>query len=199
MTTTDPVRAGSDGRSDPTLADRRVRRQIPSLMTAPEKPSVVDRTSFLRIVALYKFTKTGILIVLGLATMRLVRPDVAASFEQWVLDLPVGYIQHNLERFVDWISGPGSHRVQLLGAGLFSYATLFLIEGVGLWQQRRWAEWLTVVATGALIPVELYECVTHPTLIPFLLLVVNVAVVWLLAKRLQHENALRARLRRQVP
>lgn len=164
-------------------------------MTAPQKPSVVDRTSFLRIVAMYKFTKTTILIVLGLATMRLVRPDVAAQFEQWVQDLPVGYIQHNLERFLDWISGPGSHRVQILGGGLFTYATLFLVEGVGLWQQRRWAEWLTVVATGTLIPLEIYECVTHPTLIPFVLLVVNLLVVWLLAKRIRHETALHAQTR----
>jgi hypothetical protein len=192
---TDPARVPIGAKSTQPLADGCVRRQIPVDMTAPAKPSVVDRTSFLRVVAMYKFTKTTILIVLGLATMRLVRPEVAASFEQWVQDLPVGYIQHNLERFVEWISGPGTHRVQLLGAGLFSYAALFLVEGVGLWQQRRWAEWLTVVATGALVPLEIYECVTHPTLIPFILLIVNVAVVWLLAKRLQHESALRARLR----
>ena len=191
--TTDSARAGPGHRSVPPLADCCVRRQIPNDMTAPQKPSVVDRTSFLRIVAVYKFTKTAILIVLGLATMRLVRPDVAAAFEQWVQDLPVGFIQRNLERFLDWISGPGTHRVQLLGAGLFTYAALFLLEGVGLWQQRRWAEWLTVVATGALVPVEIYECVTHPTLIPFVLLVVNVCVVWLLAKRLKHESALHSR------
>ena len=157
-------------------------------MTAPAKVSVADRTSFLRIVAIYKFTKTAVLVVLGLATMRLVRPEVSAAFEQWVQDLPVGYIQRISERFLDWISGPGSHRVVILGVGLFAYATLFLVEGVGLWQQRRWAEWLTVVATGALIPVEIYECVAHPTLIPFLLLVANVCIVWLLAKRLRHET-----------
>ncbi len=157
-------------------------------MTAPAKSSVVDRTSFLRIVAIYKFTKTTILVVLALATMRLVRPEVSAAFEQWVQDLPVGYIQHISEKFLDWISGPGTHRVAILDAGLFAYATLFLVEGLGLWQQRRWAEWLTVVATGALIPVEIYECFAHPTPIPFVLLLVNVCVVWLLAKRLRHET-----------
>ena len=193
--TTGVARTSTGQQPNPVLADHCVRRQIPLAMTAPQKPSVVDRTSFLRIVAMYKFTKTTILIVLGLATMRLVRPDVAAQFEQWVQDLPVGYIQHNLERFLDWISGPGSHRVQILGAALFSYATLFLVEGVGLWQQRRWAEWLTVIATGALIPVEIYECVAHPTLILFVLLVVNVLVVWLLAKRIRHETAAHAHVR----
>jgi uncharacterized membrane protein (DUF2068 family) len=158
-------------------------------MTAPAHPSVVDRASFLRAVAIYKFTKTAVLISLGLATMRLVRPDVAAAFEQWVADLPVGYIQHVSELFLNWIDGgPETSRVVILGIGLFAYATLFLIEGVGLWMQRRWAEWLTVVATGALIPLEIYECIVHPTPVPFILLVVYAAVVWFLAKRLKHET-----------
>ncbi len=164
-------------------------------MTAPAKPSVVDRTAFLRIVAIYKFLQTAILVGLGLATMRLVRPEVAASFEQWVEDLPVGFVQHTSETFLQWISGPQSHRVVLLGGALFAYAGLFLVEAVGLWLQRRWAEWLTVVATGTLIPPEIYECITHPSVTLFILLAVNVCVVWLLAKRLQHELAMDARRR----
>lgn len=159
-------------------------------MTAPVKPSVVDRTAFLRVVALYKFVQTAVLLALGLATLRLVNPAVVSSFTQWVQDLPVGYVQHVAGRFLSWISG-GAHssRVFLLGAALFGYAALFLVEGVGLWQQKRWAEWLTVIATATLIPPELYECAQHPSLTLFALLAVNIGVVWLLAKRLQHELA----------
>jgi uncharacterized membrane protein (DUF2068 family) len=155
-------------------------------MTVPKKPSVVDRTAFLRVVAVYKFVQTAVLIALGLATLRLVRPEAVASFEQWVQDLPVGTIQHLAERFLNWISGP-TNRVVILGAALFGYALLFLVEGVGLWLKFRWAEWLTVIATGLLIPPEIYECVRHPSPMLFLLLAVNTAVVWLLAKRLKHE------------
>ena len=158
-------------------------------MTAPTRPSVVDRTAFLRVLAVYKFVQTAILVALGLATIRLVRPEVAARFEAWVQDLPVGYVQHVSERFLDWISGPQSNRVLFLGLGLFAYAVLFLTEAVGLWLQKRWAEWLTVVATGLLIPPEIYECLMHPSTTLYVLLVVNVTVVWLLAKRLKHELA----------
>lgn len=162
-------------------------------MPAPAKVSVVDRTAFLRVVAVYKFLQAAALIGLGLATMRLVRPEVAASFEQWVQDLPVGYVQHVAEKFLGWISGPTTQRVVILGSALFAYASLFLVEAVGLWMQRRWAEWLTVVATATLIPPEVYECVKHPGLIVFLLLGVNCAVVWLLIQRLRHELAMDAR------
>ena len=36
------------------------------------------------------------------------------------------------------------------------YAELFLTEGIGLWLEQRWAEWLTVIITSALIPIEIY-------------------------------------------
>jgi uncharacterized membrane protein (DUF2068 family) len=60
------------------------------------------------------------------------------------------------------------------------------VEAVGLWFQKRWAEYLTFVATCAFVPLEIYELVRH--LSPFKIgaLVVNVAVALylLLAKRL---------------
>jgi len=159
-------------------------------MNAPAHVSVVDRTAFLRVVAAYKFVQAAVLIGLGLATVRLVRPEVAASFQQWVQDLPVGYVQHVAGKFLGWISGPTTQRVVILGAALFAYAGLFLVEAVGLWMQKRWAEWLTVVATATLIPPEVYECVSHPSAMLFLLLAVNSGVVCLLIQRLRHELAM---------
>ncbi len=158
-------------------------------MRLPARPSVVDRTAFLRILAVYKFLQTAVLVALGLATLRLIRPASAASFELWVQDLPVGLLQRIADRFLVWVSGTHSNRLMILGGALFAYAALFLLEAVGLWLQRRWAEWLTVVATAALIPPEVYELAQHAS--PWLatLLVVNVAVVWLLVTRLRHELA----------
>ncbi len=159
-------------------------------MTAPHTSSVVDRTAFLRVVSVYKFAQTAVLAALGLATLRLVDPAVVSTFSAWVQDLPVGYVQHMAEKFLGWIAGgTPSSRVLLLGGALFAYAALFLVEAVGLWMQKRWAEWLTVVATATLIPPEVYECLKHPGVVLFALLAVNTAVVWLLATRLRHELA----------
>lgn len=167
-----------------------VRLYIFQSMNEPPKPSVVDRTAFLRVVSVYKFVQTAVLLALGLATLRLVDPAVVSTFEAWVQDLPVGYVQHMAETFLGWIAGGApSKRVFLLGGALFAYAALFFVEAVGLWRQQRWAEWLTVIATATLIPPEIYECIQHPGATLFLLLAVNVAVVWLLATRLRHELA----------
>lgn len=42
-------------------------------------------------------------------------------------------------------------------AALLAYALIELIEGVGLWMLKRWAEYLAVVATAAFLPLEVYE------------------------------------------
>jgi uncharacterized membrane protein (DUF2068 family) len=36
-------------------------------------------------------------------------------------------------------------KIEQLGLGSMIYAGLFLTEGIGLWLEKRWAEWLTVI------------------------------------------------------
>jgi uncharacterized membrane protein (DUF2068 family) len=66
------------------------------------------------------------------------------------------------------------------------YAAIEGLEAVGLWLQKRWAEYLTFIATTGLIPLEIYEIVTKGSPLKVLTLIVNVAVVAYLlwAKRL---------------
>ena len=86
------------------------------------------------------------------------------------------------------------------------YAVLEGVEAVGLWYQKRWAEYLTLIATVAFIPYEIYELTL--TVSPFKLVAfclnVAIAVYLLYAKRLfgvrgggaaeERETAARCRL-----
>lgn len=74
----------------------------------------------------------------------------------------------------------------LLGAAIAAYAVLEGVEAIGLWFAKRWAEYLTFVATVVFIPYEVYELVRSITALKLLAFVINVAVaVYLLyAKRL---------------
>jgi uncharacterized membrane protein (DUF2068 family) len=67
--------------------------------------------------------------------------------------------------------------------GVIAYAILEGTEGVGLAMRRRWAEYLTVIATGILIPYEAYEVIHRATLFKVGALLLNVAVVGYLAYR----------------
>ena len=44
-----------------------------------------------------------------------------------------------------------------IGIGLLAYGIIEMVECVGLWMLRRWAEYLAVVATSAGLPIEIYE------------------------------------------
>jgi Predicted membrane protein (DUF2127) len=99
---------------------------------------------------------------------------------------PSGGHHHGLVGSLEHLFTLSSTQLYVVAAAAAAYAVLEGVEAVGLWFQKRWAEYLTFVATIAFIPLELYELVRH--LSPFKIgaLVVNVAVaVYLLvAKRL---------------
>ena len=69
------------------------------------------------------------------------------------------------------------HRLKQISAGSFVYATLKLTEGVGLLYGKRWAEYLTVIATGIMIPLEIHELINHVSLPRAAVFVANVMVV----------------------
>ncbi|HEX4539963.1 MAG TPA: DUF2127 domain-containing protein [Acidimicrobiales bacterium] len=78
------------------------------------------------------------------------------------------------------------HTLEIAGGLVAGYAVLEAVEMVGLWYGRRWAEYLTFVATTVLLPLEVYELTTRITALKVIALVVNLAIVvyLLLAKRL---------------
>ncbi|WP_225849889.1 DUF2127 domain-containing protein [Streptomyces sp. HPF1205] len=72
-------------------------------------------------------------------------------------------------------------------AGLMvAYALIEIVEGFGLWWAKRWAEYLTVVATAAFLPLEVYELTEKVSYFKIGTLALNaLAVLYiLLAKRL---------------
>ncbi len=77
-------------------------------------------------------------------------------------------------------------RLIQLGLLVTAYAALEATEMVGLWFSKRWAEYLTLVATAALIPIEIYELSLSVSIFKVITLVINVAIAvyLLLAKRL---------------
>jgi uncharacterized membrane protein (DUF2068 family) len=73
-----------------------------------------------------------------------------------------------------------------IGFVVAAYALLEGAEAVGLWYQKRWAEYLTFIATTALLPLEIYELTHRLSPLKIVTLIINVAVVayLLYAKRL---------------
>ena len=76
--------------------------------------------------------------------------------------------------------------LRIVAGGLAAYALIEIVEGFGLWWAKRWAEYLTVVATAAFLPIEVYELTEKMSSFKIGTLALNVLAVLyiLLAKRL---------------
>src|SRR4051794_28402649 len=79
-----------------------------------------------------------------------------------------------------------SDQLRLFGAVILVYALVEGIEAVGLWREKRWAEYLTLLVTASFLPLEVYELATRVSPFKVIAFIINVAVVAYLlwAKRL---------------
>jgi uncharacterized membrane protein (DUF2068 family) len=145
-----------------------------------------QRDRILAMIAAFKFVKALTLIAIGVSALKLVGSDLLDQ-SNTVFDA----LGHSIDVFpvlklLRDIGALAPNSLKLAGAGAFLYAALFLTEGVGLWRQKRWAEYLTVIATASFIPFEVYELVLKRTWPRVGALVINVLVVWYLLYRLRN-------------
>ena len=144
----------------------------PAVVKAP-KP----RFGVLRTIALYKIVKCLLLLAVAYGELRLRDASLVAKLLEWAEAKPYGLEHHVVSWLLQMLSGMSSSRVTLLRLVTLAYAAVFAVEGVGLWMEKRWAEWLTVVVTASLIPLELWEMFHRPSVGKLAILLGNVIIV----------------------
>ncbi len=130
----------------------------------------------------------GALILLFAAS----RNQFRAKFYRILADLQGGAVtgegnaHHGILHEIDNAFSLESSKLHLFGAVILLYAAIEGVEAVGLWYQKRWAEYLTFIVTTSLLPLEIYEIANKLSPFKILAFIINLAVViyLLLAKRL---------------
>jgi uncharacterized membrane protein (DUF2068 family) len=140
-------------------------------------PATPKHPRGLMLIAAFKLLKGLALLAVGIAVHMLANKDLVAEAQRWVDLFRVDPHNHFLNLLFEKLANVDPHRLRALSLGTFVYSALFLTEGVGLFLRKRWAEFLTVISTAGLIPLEIYELFHHPTFPRAFLLVVNIAVV----------------------
>jgi uncharacterized membrane protein (DUF2068 family) len=76
--------------------------------------------------------------------------------------------------------------LQLIALGVALFAIVELIEGVGLWQSKRWGEYFAMIVTSLGLPYEIWDLAHGVTWTKAVLFVINLALVayLVLTKRL---------------
>lgn len=128
-------------------------------------------------IATFKLLKACALVAVGLGALKLLHKDVATVVEHWIFVFQVDPRNHFINLLLSKLSSWDDRRLKELSAGTFIYAGIFLVEGVGLALQKRWAEYFTIITTSSLLPIEIYELARRVSLGRILALAINIAVV----------------------
>ena len=152
------------------------------------KPSRKQSSFVVVLIGLFKLFKALLLIAVGIGAIKFLHKDLAGTVMHWVQVLRVDPDNRFIHGLLVRIFRVTPKQLKELSAGTFIYAGLLATEGIGLLLRKHWAEYFTIISTGALIPLEVYELARHFTLTKLAVTVVNALIVWYLAARVRSRS-----------
>src|SRR5436190_22599644 len=141
----------------------------------------------LRLIAIERSLRGLLLLAAGTYLLFHLSTDFGHLAERIISRIDIDPRQHFFHRIVTRLHRLHAHELRIAGLAPIGYGSLELVEGVGLWLDQLWAEYLTLIATSLLIPFELYELILKPSLLKAGGIAVNIAIVgflaWMLRRR----------------
>jgi uncharacterized membrane protein (DUF2068 family) len=158
---------------------------ITEAVRQPSRRSAKSRkhhNRWLVLIALFKLGQALLFAGIGVGALRLVGKDLGDALYNLA-----NHLRFNPEsRFINFILEKASlvnDRMLLrISAAFFLYAGLDLVEGIGLYLEKVWAEFLTLALTASFLPWEIYEVIRRLTWPRVSLLAINTLVLLYLAK-----------------
>jgi uncharacterized membrane protein (DUF2068 family) len=143
----------------------------------------------LRLIAIERSLRGLLLLSAGIYLLFHLSTDFGSVAERIIRSIDIDPRQHFIHRIVARLHRLHAHELRLAGLAALGYGGLELLEGVGLWLDQLWAEYLTVIATSLLVPFELYELAIHASIWKAGGILVNVLIVLYLARALRRRLA----------
>jgi len=175
-----------------TPPDRPVRETLPPVkeMKVPRRGKPLREALILRVIALDRgfhcvlfglLAALLIVIELNLADLKHQASDLIGSVTG---ETGQGASQGIISRELDKLLHLHKGTLVVLIVTAIAYCVVEGVEAVGLWRERRWAEYLTAIATAGFLPFEIKELIDRVTVLRVGALVVNVAILaWLLWRK----------------
>ncbi|MFZ0746126.1 MAG: DUF2127 domain-containing protein [Terracidiphilus sp.] len=145
-------------------------------------PARRQHNKWLVLIAIYKFVQALLIAAVGVGALRLLHKDIGDVLYQLA-----GALRFNPEsRFINFVLDKASllndPMLRRIGAVAFSYAGLSIAEGIGLYLEKAWGEFLTLFITASFLPWEVFEVFRRVTGIRVALLIANTLVFIYLIK-----------------
>ncbi len=181
---------------DPPARPARVHLPDREEIVVPIRGKALRDKIVLRVIAIDRAFHFLILTLLGIAVLLFAANEKSLrdTYYKVLTDLQGGTaggpvqttghvgILHEFDRLFSLSHG----KLTSFGIAVLALGLLELIEAVGLWLIKRWAEYLTFIATAIFLPLEIYEIIHRRSGLKIVGFLVNLAVViyLLYAKRL---------------
>ena len=151
----------------------------------------------LLLIAFYKFLHALLFIAIGFGAHRLLHKDIADQIELLAHHLRFNPESHLINFVLEKASLLNDPLLRRIGLFAFSYAGITLAEGIGLYLEKAWGEFLTLAITASFLPFEIFEILRRLTWIRAGLLAINILVflylLQLVLVRARHRASARAK------
>ncbi len=142
-----------------------------------------DRSAVIVLIAIFKLLKAVALLCVGIGAFRLAGKDLNETLERWANSFRVDPHNKYLQELLSHSLHVSKDKLRFVGVATFIYAGMFGTEGVGLMLGKRWAEYMTILTTSLLLPLEIYEICHHSNWVKVATLVINaLAVIYLIVR-----------------
>jgi uncharacterized membrane protein (DUF2068 family) len=146
---------------------------------------------YLQLIALFKIGKGVLLSLFAFSILFLNGRAVwMDKISDWVdAEILLGHskiVLFLLNKLQDVLAGG---RLRATGFLMLFYCGVLFTEGIGVYFEQRWAEFLMIIATGALIPLEVRHLWHRPSLGALVILLANCFIVWFLYRILKRDKA----------
>ncbi|MGA2351708.1 MAG: DUF2127 domain-containing protein [Terracidiphilus sp.] len=141
-----------------------------------------QRNQWLILIAAFKFVQALLFVAVGVGAFRLLHKDAGDELTKIAEHLRFNPESHFVNLILKYAPLVNDRMLMRIGAVVFIYAGLDLIEGTGLYLEKAWAEWFTLAITASFLPLEIFEVMRRVTPMRVSLLLINALVVVYLLK-----------------
>jgi uncharacterized membrane protein (DUF2068 family) len=138
-------------------------------------------------IAIFKLAKSVFFFCVGLGLFHLLHRDLSEAAQKLATALHFEPEWRITALLTEKITLLDPKKLRDLGFFAFAYSAIAMTEGVGLFLEKVWAEYLTLSLTVMFLPWELYELFRRPDYVRLGLLVINLLVLayllWILDRK----------------
>jgi uncharacterized membrane protein (DUF2068 family) len=118
-----------------------------------------------------------LLVSVGFGALRLMHRDIADVLIGLVTEMRFHTDGRLVSFLLDKAASVDDPMLRRITAFVFVYAALGLVEGIGLYLEKLWAEYFTAIITASFLPLEVFEISHRITWFRLGLFAVNFAVL----------------------